>query len=56
MTLFTKATNPLYMGILGNGPFVPHKLIPKSVTETGKRIPQRFIQKEPSEFSDTEEG
>ena len=36
MTLFIKAANPLYMGIMDNGPFVPQKLIPESVTETGE--------------------
>ena len=30
MTLFIKAANQLYMGILENGPFVPQKLIPES--------------------------
>ena len=42
------------MGILENGPFVPQKLIPESVTETGERISQKFVPKESSEFSDTE--
>ena len=54
MTLFIKAANPLYMCILENGLFVPHKLIPESVTETREKIPKRFVHKEPSEFSDTE--
>ena len=54
MTLFIKAANQLYMGILENGPFVPQKLIPESVTETGERILQKFMPKESSEFSDTE--
>ena len=53
MTLFIKAANPLYMGIMENVPFVPQKLIPESVTETGERIPQKFVPKESSEFSDT---
>ena len=34
MTLFIKATNQLYVGIFENGPFVPKKIIPESVTET----------------------
>ena len=54
MTLFIKVANPLYMGILENGPFVPQKLIPESVTETGERIPQKFMPKELYEFSDRE--
>ena len=54
MTLFIKAANPLYMGILENGPFVPQKLIPESMTETGERIPQKFLPKESSKFNDTE--
>ena len=53
MTLFIKAATPLYMGILENGPFVPQQLIPESVTETRERIPQKFMPKESSEFSDT---
>ena len=46
MTLFIKAANPLYMGIMENGPFVPHKMIHESVTDTGERIPQKFVPKE----------
>ena len=42
------------MGIFENGPFIPQKLIHESVTETGERIPQKFMTKEPSEISDTE--
>ena len=45
---------PLYMGILENGSFVPQKLILESVTETGERIPQKFMPKDMSDFSDTE--
>ena len=29
-SVHTKAANPLYMGIMDNGPFVPQKLIPES--------------------------
>ena len=54
MTLFIRAANPLYMGILENGLFVPQKLISESVTETGEKIPQKFMPKDPSDFSDTE--
>ena len=54
MTLLIRAANPLYMGILENGSFVPQKLIPEFVTETGERIPQKFMTKNPSDFSDTE--
>ena len=54
MALFIRAANPLYMGILENGSFVPQKLILESVTETGERIPQKFMPKDPSDFSDTE--
>ena len=54
MTFFIKAANPLYMGIMDNGPFVPQKLFPESVTETGERIPQKFVPKESSEYNDTE--
>ena len=39
MAMFIKAANPMYMGILENGPFVPQKLIHESVTETRERIP-----------------
>ena len=54
MTLLIRTANPLYMGILENGLFVPQKLIPESITETGERIPQKFMPKDPSDFSDTE--
>ena len=39
MTLFIKAANQLYRGILENGPFVPQKLVSESVTEIDERIP-----------------
>ena len=49
MTLFIKASNPLYMGILENGPFVPMKMIPESTVD-GVRVPQRSTPKDPTEF------
>ena len=52
MILFIRTANLMYLGILENGPFVPHKLIPETVTELGDRVPQRFTPKDPSEFSD----
>ena len=42
MLLYIRATNPLYIGILENGPFVPMKIIPESV-ESGVRIPQKSV-------------
>ena len=54
MTLFIRATNPLDMGILENGLFVPQKLISESITKTGEMISQTFMPKDPSDFSDTE--
>ena len=48
MTLFIKAANPLYMGILQNGPYIPMKSVPASTTPEGTRIPERSIPKEVS--------
>ena len=53
MTLFIKAANPAYIGILENGPFVPMKIIPETV-EDGVRIPQRSTPKEPTEYTDSD--
>ena len=52
--LIHKSSKPTIYGVLENGPFVPRKLIPESITETGERIPQKFILKELSDVSYTE--
>ncbi|KAK1380496.1 hypothetical protein POM88_027240 [Heracleum sosnowskyi] len=47
--LFIKAANPLYLGILQNGHFVPRKEIEASTVD-GVLIPAYWVNKLPSEF------
>lgn len=54
MILFIKATNPLYMGILQNGPFVPTKPFVEKTAADGTRIPAGTIPKPLTEYSDAE--
>ncbi|KAK1398445.1 hypothetical protein POM88_008308 [Heracleum sosnowskyi] len=54
MLLFIKASNPLYLGILETGPFVPMKSIEESTTPDGTRVPRSSIPKELSEYTDTD--
>ena len=51
MLLHTRAENPLYIGILENGPHVPMKIIPETV-ENGVRIPQKSVPKKKSEYTE----
>ncbi|KAK1373504.1 hypothetical protein POM88_029697 [Heracleum sosnowskyi] len=51
--LFIKAANPLYPGILENGPFIPRKEI-EATTVNGEIIPAHWVPKDPSEFLETE--
>ncbi|KAK1355940.1 hypothetical protein POM88_049196 [Heracleum sosnowskyi] len=51
--LFIKAANPLYLGILQNGPFVPRKEIEASTVD-GVLIPAYWVNKRPSEFLEPE--
>ncbi|KAK1360638.1 CCHC-type domain-containing protein [Heracleum sosnowskyi] len=51
--LFIKAANPLYLGILQNGPFVPRKEIEASTVD-GVLIPAQWVNKLPSEFLEPE--
>ena len=53
MLLYIRVANPMFIGILENGPFVPMKIIPESV-ENGVRIPQKSVPKEKSEYTDTD--
>ena len=53
--LVHKSSKPTIHGYFGEWSICSiEKLIPESVTETGERIPQKFMPKEPSDFSDTE--
>ncbi|KAK1366127.1 hypothetical protein POM88_041688 [Heracleum sosnowskyi] len=52
--LFIKASNPLYIGILENGPFVPMKPVSETTTPEGTRVPQGSTPKELSEYTDTD--
>lgn len=45
MLLYVRPANPIYFGILENGPHIPMKIIPESV-ENGVRIPQKYVLKE----------
>ena len=51
MTLYIKATNPLYMGILKNGPHVPMRSTPEGSNADGTRIPERSIPKTATEYT-----
>ncbi|KAK1352439.1 hypothetical protein POM88_053378 [Heracleum sosnowskyi] len=51
--LFIKAANPLYPGILENGPFIPRKEI-EATTVNGEVIPAHWVPKDPSEFLEPE--
>ncbi|KAK1366507.1 hypothetical protein POM88_042068 [Heracleum sosnowskyi] len=51
--LFIKAANPLYPGILENGPFIPRKEI-EATTVNGEIIPAHWVPKDPSEISEPE--
>ncbi|KAK1397704.1 hypothetical protein POM88_007567 [Heracleum sosnowskyi] len=51
--LFIKAANPLYPGILENGPFIPRKEI-EATTVNGEVIPTHWVPKDPSEFLEPE--
>ncbi|KAK1401552.1 hypothetical protein POM88_001157 [Heracleum sosnowskyi] len=51
--LFIKAANPLYLGILQNGPFVPRKEIEASTVD-GVLVPAYWVNKLPSQFLEPE--
>ena len=53
MNLYIKMTNPVYLQILVNGPFVPMQIIYES-TDGGVVIPQRSEPKDASDFSEAE--
>ncbi|MGI4673520.1 hypothetical protein ACR2XN_29075, partial [Klebsiella pneumoniae] len=52
--LFIKASNPLYIGILENGPFVPMKAVGKTASASGDRVSQGPTPKTPTEFTDAD--
>ena len=54
MSLFIKAANPLYMGLLSNGPFVPSRVIAEHTDANGARVPEQVIPKELSEYTPTD--
>ncbi|KAK1378134.1 hypothetical protein POM88_024878 [Heracleum sosnowskyi] len=54
MLLFIKASNPLYIGILENGPFVPMKPVSESTAPDGSRIPQGTQPKDITEYTDSD--
>ncbi|XP_074376900.1 uncharacterized protein LOC141718420 [Apium graveolens] len=49
--LFISVVNRDYKGILESGPFVPRKDI-SITTDSNSRVPQEFIPKDPSEYTD----
>ncbi|KAK1379442.1 hypothetical protein POM88_026186 [Heracleum sosnowskyi] len=54
MLLFIKASNPLYIGILENGPYVPMKSVDEMTTPEGNRIPAGTQPKDISEYTDSD--
>ncbi|KAL8132411.1 hypothetical protein AgCh_008060 [Apium graveolens] len=54
MMLFMKASNPLYIGILLNGPYVLMEVIVESTTATGVRIPSSSTPRDPSKYTKTD--
>ena len=53
MLLFIKMANPMYIEILKNGPFVPQTMVPAS-TIGDEVVPPKFVQKDPSQYSESE--
>ena len=45
--MFIKMSNPMYIKILKNGPFVPQTMVP-STTVGDEVVPPKFVQKDPS--------
>ena len=54
MPLFIDASNPLYIGILQNGPYVPMETIPESTSAEGVRVAARSVAKPPSRFTNAD--
>lgn len=46
MTLFIKASNPMYMSILHTSPHIPKQTIPENVAEDGTKVPEMLVDKE----------
>ena len=53
MMLFMKASNPLYIGILLIGPYVPMEVVAESTTTAGIRIPSSSTPRDPSKYTET---
>ena len=53
MSLFIRYTNPEYLGILKNGPFVPHIYIHETTVD-GETIPAYWTPKKVTNYTDTE--
>lgn len=49
MMLFINTVNPLYIGILESGPFVPKREV-QSTTTNEVVTPAHFVPKRPSEY------
>ena len=54
MTLFIDASNPLYLRILQNGPYVPMETIPESTSTEGVRVAARTVAKDVSRYTDAD--
>ena len=54
MLLFIRASNPMYISILKNGPYIPMKTIEATAGAGGSRTPARSVPKEMSEYTDTD--
>ena len=53
MLMFIKMANPMYIEILKNGPFVPQTMVP-ATTVGDEVVPPKFVQKDPSQYSESE--
>lgn len=54
MTLFIKASNPLYIGILENRPYIPMKSTEETSLADGTRIPAGSVKKPEKDFTDAD--
>ena len=54
MLLFIRASNPMYLSILKNGPYIPMKTIEATAGAGGSRTPAGTVPKEMSEYTDTD--
>ncbi|KAL8100762.1 hypothetical protein AgCh_032857 [Apium graveolens] len=54
MMMFMKASNPLYIGILLNDPYVPREVVAESSTPAGIRIPSTSTPRVLSKYTETD--